>query len=152
MSAFPSPRHRTELLGRLRTLGIQLVTVSFAGSGDSGSVEDVTCTDAQGKSVSLGNEKMPWPTHSSHFDKDKNAWVQEVKDESKALGDILEQVTYDALEEQGIDWYNNEGGQGSLEIDFSYSPPDIQVNCEVNVVSTEDCSFNITEEIEAFDE
>ena len=140
---WPSSKHKQELLLRLRTLGIQKVVVEFSGSGDSGSIEDVCCTDSQDKEIEIKTEEMEWEEQSSRHD--GKEWIRETKPVIKKLVDILEQVTCDALEDQGLDWYNNDGGQGNLTIDFRESPPKITLECGLNYTSTEDHEFDLSQ-------
>ena len=62
--------------------------------------------------------------------------------------EIIKQVTFDALEESGMDWYNNDGGQGYLTIDFNHSPPEIDLELGINHTATTDYSFSFNEEDE----
>lgn len=64
--------------------GIATVTVTYAGSGDSGSIDEVTAHDAKGKEVTLTPEQ--------------NTAVEE------RLYDLLSDLP---------DWCNNDGGQGT---------------------------------------
>jgi len=41
------------------------------------------------------------------------------------LKDALEHITYNLLDECGVDWYNNEGGGGHLNIDLDGDTPNV---------------------------
>lgn len=148
MSAFPSPEHKIILLTQLRTLGVKSVEVTFSGGGDSGSIDDVNAYDNDMKDVNLTAHHLDWPEESSRNDPDTNAWITDVKVVTKSLDDILKDVTNSALEESGLDWYNNDGGQGSLLIDFNKSPPEISLDVGINYTTTEDHTINLNEEDE----
>ena len=65
---FPSAAHRTELLMRLKLLGVAKVIVEFAGSGDSGSIDLIRATTADGAVVGLDEDSQPllkWVSYSS---------------------------------------------------------------------------------------
>lgn len=78
--------------------------VNFSGSGDSGSIDDIT-------------------------------FEPEMKDED--LRSRIEAWSYKYLEGTGVDWYNNEGGQGTIEFEPGHIPMKFSATVEVNVVSTE---------------
>lgn len=145
MSAFPSPIYRSQLLEMLASLGIKHVRVQFAGSGDEGQIEGIECTNAAGQEVNIDNQTLRWPTRSSRFNRHTNSWDSETTIETKKLSAILSDVTCDALSDAGLDWYNNEGGQGHLEIDFNQIPPSILIHCEINYMRTEDHEIDLTE-------
>lgn len=150
MSLFPSKFHRDLVLTQLRTLGVSTVEVSFSGGGDSGSIDAAYCTDANGKRIELPETKFDWPRERSTYVPHPNGrggdWKRETYTEKLTLDQILKALTNDALEEQQLDWYNNDGGQGSLTIDFTQSPPDIQLEVGINITSTEDYNFTFSDE------
>ena len=146
MSAFPSPEHKIILLTQLRTLGVKTVEVAFSGGGDSGDIDDVNAYDNDNVDINLTAHHLDWPEESSIHDPDTNAWITEVKTVTKSLDDILKDVTFDALAASGLDWYNNDGGQGSLLIDFNKSPPEISLDVGINFTTTEDHTIDLNEE------
>ena len=147
MSLFPSKFHRDLVLTQLRTLGVSQVEVSFSGGGDSGSIDKADCVDANGKRIELPTTKFDWPRERTSYTGDAaNPWKRETYTDKLTLEQILEALTNDALEEQNLDWYNNDGGQGSLTIDFTQSPPDIQLEVGINITSTEDYNFTFSDE------
>jgi hypothetical protein len=145
---FPSPEHRTILLTQLRTLGIKTVQVDFSGGGDSGDIDSAIALDAGGNHIDINKHVLDWPENSSRHDPDTNSWITDTKIKAQPLDKILEQVTLDALDEAGMDWYNNDGGQGTLTIDFNRSPPEIDLELGINHTATTDYSFSFNEENE----
>lgn len=146
MSLFPSKFHRDLVLTQLRTLGVATVEVSFSGGGDSGSIDSAYCVDANNKRIELPETKFEWPRERSTFTGKGDGWKRETYIERLTLDQILKALTNDALEEQNLDWYNNDGGQGRLTIDFTQSPPDIQLEVGINITQTEDHEFNFSDE------
>jgi hypothetical protein len=146
MSAFPSQEHKIILLTQLRTLRVKAVEVAFSGGGDSGDINSIDAYDSDMKDVNLTKHYLDWPEESSRHDPDTNAWIHEVKVVTKSLDDILRDVTFDALAASGLDWYNNDGGQGSLIIDFNQSPPEIKIDVGINYTTTEDHTIDLNEE------
>ena len=154
MSLFPSKFHRDLVLTQLRTLGVTNVEVHFSGGGDSGSIDSAHCMDATGKRIALPDTQFEWPRERTVYDPThvpgdhlQSPWKRQTYVEKLTLGQILEALTNDALEEQNLDWYNNDGGQGQLSIDFTQSPPNIQLNVGINITTTEDHEFNFSDEV-----
>jgi predicted phosphoadenosine phosphosulfate sulfurtransferase len=148
MSAFPSPEHKIILLTQLRTLGVKTVEVTFSGGGDSGSIDDVNAYDNDMKDVDLMVHSLDWPEEVSTLDTTTKTWVHTEHISLKSLDHILRNVTESALAESGLDWYNNDGGQGSLLIDFNKSPPEISLDVGINYTTTEDHTIDLNEEDE----
>lgn len=51
------------------------------------------------------------------------------------LEDVLKDLCNEALNKSNIDWYNNDGGQGHMTIDFAADPVEIELDVEQNVTS-----------------
>lgn len=145
MNLFPSKAKRDEFLTRLKMLGVTHVQVDFSGGGDSGEIDDAYAKDAQDKFVEgIKDEKMIWPIKESYEEDGK--WHQRVVDKEWFVIDILKDITEQWLEDAGHDWYNNEGGQGEMTIDFRSSPPEFNLYVGVNTMSTDDYHYGLDEE------
>lgn len=136
---FPSEEHRTQLLATLRMLGAASALVEFSGSGDSGSIQDVVLHDSNGNAIDISQQMLLWPVETQHMQ--GNTWVKSVNKQLLPLEKILERITYEALEDCQLDWYNNDGGQGVFEINLTTSPPEIRLDVGINTMSTEDHRF-----------
>jgi hypothetical protein len=89
------------------------VDIEFYGSGDSGSVEDPTIE------MKPGFEKP------------------------EGLGKKIIEWADVFLQGTGVDWYNNDGGQGSLHFDLTVTPPHFFGDISVNeTVSSEAMSWD----------
>lgn len=142
---FPSEEHRAELLMRLKLLGVSEITVGFSGGGDSGSIEDVMAVSADGGGVDLENQpSMSWVKETSTHNRATHRWDKHYVSVDLSLKDILIQMTEQALEEASLDWYNNDGGQGYLAIDFTMSPPDIRLEIGINRIETDQHLFRFS--------
>jgi len=151
MALFPSPEHRDTLLTKLRTLGISTITVEFSGSGDSGTIEDPYCLDADGKRIDMPDETLEWVDYTSTFDPNHNGnspWVRKATIRTMSLTNVLKELTNDALEQAYIDWYNNDGGQGAFRIDFTESPPRIELDVGVNFMQVDEHNITYEDEFE----
>lgn len=139
---FPSEAHRDELLMRLKLLNVALITVSFSGGGDSGEINDVEVTSADGSRIGLENQPtMSWMVLTSSHNPITRTWDKSLVQKDFALPELLKLIAEDALEESGLDWYNNDGGQGELTIDFRESPPKIELQVGINYTQTNDYKF-----------
>lgn len=105
-----SPQKKVNLLKRavfeaMDSYGVTSIDVTYSGSGDSGSVEDVLFYDAHAVSLDFGDFLVDDPT--------------DVRPDVKrryALADLVRDLVYALLDHEDIDWYNNEGGVGSMTI------------------------------------
>lgn len=88
------------LLSRLRALRIRKVTATWHGSGDEGSVQDVTLFDESGRSVGEAHE---------YGGNGSRAEDQLASDLSTWMDELIYQVN--------PGWEINEGGGGTLEFD-----------------------------------
>jgi hypothetical protein len=143
---FPSPKHRAVFLTTLRTLGVSKLIVTFSGGGDSGDIESVDAYNADQTAAIQLTAKIPWSSDESCFDEEHRTWTEVTKEGLMSIEAIAKELTFKALEDQGLDWYNNDGGQGSLEINFSTSPPTIQLDVGINYTSVEEHTFDLNEE------
>ena len=143
---FPSPEHRGVFLTTLRTLGVAKLIVNFSGGGDSGDIESVDAYNADMKTEIPLTTQIPWSSDEKYFNMDEDTWEKRTKEEVMTLEKIAKDLTLQALEDQGLDWYNNDGGQGTLEIDFATSPPTIILDVGINYTSVDEHSFDFSEE------
>lgn len=112
------------ILPVLRQRHITDVTVSFDGSGDSGSIE---CIHFQGPMSQEVFEALPVHYLESNRTFDDGVWLRAVTPTQGTLRDAIEALTYDYLEETGVDWYNNDGGYGELIIDVEHGSGTLEI-------------------------
>ena len=92
----------TQTLIQLADLGVTGIRINYEGGGDSGCIEDIFYTDKEG--VSLGEvQSLPWDS--------KN-----LKELNNELAINIENFTTDTILDTIEDWWNNEGGSGTLAI------------------------------------
>ena len=110
------PEQRRDILKKMLELKLPCIKVSFAGYGDSGSIDEI-------KIVS---------------DASQNTWDgTPLEDKHSDLNKQIEDYCYSYLESTGVDWYNNEGGQGHFTFDAFSIPPEFHCTVEYNVMNTE---------------
>lgn len=91
-----------QTLIQLADLGVTGIRINYEGGGDSGCIEDIFYTDKEG--VSLGEvQSLPWDS--------KN-----LKELNNELAINIENFTTDTILDTIEDWWNNEGGSGTLAI------------------------------------
>jgi hypothetical protein len=112
-----------ELMLRLRDLGIVSIYAEFSGGGDSGAIDDI-------------NYHLSDSTINNQFDTD-----------NEELHDDVENYCYKLLQSGNIeDWYNNDGGHGTLNIDTKTGECNIEVNIANYVYDTYNHESNIIED------
>ena len=134
---FPSKQEKDTLLTQLNLLGAKRVFVEFRGGGDDGQVEGVYYKDKHDEIQDMPTDMMSW-THMTYGQ-------QTPVTKETSLVDVLEDLCYRALDNTGLDWYNNEGGQGQLVIDFTDSPASIMLNVGINTMTTDDHDYDLNE-------
>jgi hypothetical protein len=135
---FANEQEKATLLTQLNLLGAKEVRVDFQGGGDDGQVDGVYMLDNNGAEIELPDDMIAWTT-LTYGD-------QEAEAKPTKLVDALEDLCSRALDNTGLDWYNNEGGQGNLTIDFKENPPSIMLNVGINHTTTESYEYDLNDE------
>lgn len=113
------------LIPVLRALNLEHVTVSFDGSGDSGCIHDVAYVPDLPKETIDATTVEHLVTEGLLSD---GRWHTAVVSRQASMAQVIEQLTYDYLEETGVDWYNDDGGYGDLTIDVERQTISVNVN------------------------
>lgn len=96
----------------LKDRGIAKILVTYEGSGDSGAIDNVL-----------------------YYDKEDNEYYSSQLNISESQHDDIQNLAYPMLD--GIeDWYNNEGGYGSINIDLDEFTYDIENNIRITNYET----------------
>lgn len=91
-----------QTLIQLADLGVTGIRINYEGGGDSGCIEDIMYTDKEG--VSLDEvQNLPWGS-------------KDLKELNNELAINIENFTTDKILDTIEDWWNNEGGSGTLAI------------------------------------
>jgi hypothetical protein len=144
-TVFPSEEKKLELLTRLKLLGAKEVTVRFQGGGDSGEIEGIEIFNGE-RCINVDDEKLDWPTSNSVFNEETKEFEVQTSEKHLSLESVLMSMTEEWLNHTGHDWYNNDGGQGALTIDFTQSPPKIELEVGVNYVEVNQYNYIHEEE------
>jgi hypothetical protein len=113
------------------------VYVSFRGGGDEGQVEETYYRDVNDNTHEIPSDMIAWTKQTYG--------QQQAETKNETLVEVLEDLCYRALDETGWDWYNNDGGQGELIIDFTETPPKIDLSVGINTMSTEYHDYDLNE-------
>ena len=137
---FASEQEKTTLLTQLNLLGAKRVVVTFQGGGDDGQIDEVYMIDNNESYIDIPNDMIAWTTLTYGN--------QQSEQKQTKLIDALEDLCSRALDNTGLDWYNNDGGQGNLVIDLKESPPNIKLYVGINHTTTDDHEYDLNEEME----
>ena len=120
----------TSLLIQLADLGVTGIKIKYEGSGDSGCIEDVLyTTDKLPKdeedAMDIVNELEPWTQDVKDLKKLHSGLASDI--ENFAEGQILDSIE---------DWWNNEGGYGSMCILVPSGKYQLENNIRITEVET----------------
>jgi len=106
-----------QTLIQLADLGVTGIRISYEGSGDSGCIDELLYTEE--KDVSIEDvQNLPWDS--------KN-----LRNLSNELANNLENFTTDTILDDIEDWWNNEGGSGTLAILVPSGEYNVQNNIRI---------------------
>jgi hypothetical protein len=92
----------TQTLIQLADLGVTGIRINYEGGGDSGCIEDMMYTEE--KDVSIEDvQNLPWDSN-------------DLRKLNNELANNIENFTTDTILDTIEDWWNNEGGSGTLSI------------------------------------
>jgi len=118
----------------LRRHCITAATVTFNGGGDEGAIEDVGLTPASNAEAIL-NEHVTVLQRTSVFD--DGQWIYQTQPVACTLSDAITAITDDYLAFTDIDWYNDSGGFGELEINVEAGTVLLEVSTRYEESTTE---------------
>jgi hypothetical protein len=130
---FDSKEEMIAFTAQMKMLGVKFASISFQGGGDSGEIYSIDLFNMNSEAMDMPTDMVSW-TKQVYGDQEKTQ-----KDIS--IGDVLDDVGYRVLDATGMDWYNNEGGQGTVDINFEGEFPVIDVSMGINVTHVEDHEF-----------
>ena len=147
-----------DVLAPLEKLGVTKISVIFSGSGDSGQIEcisyfageaDVTYDFVEQKRWQNGElvvvktpkydippvgKKSQW---KGHRDETTNEWVREEVQVDVSIEEVIEEFVYNRLSSTGVDWFNNEGGQGNFIFKLGETQWEFDFEVQTNFLRSE---------------
>jgi hypothetical protein len=130
---FDSKVEAVALTSQLKMLGVATAVIVFAGQGDSGEVEEVYLDNPNGEIIEMPTDMVAWTKQVYGEQKSETKQVK--------LRDALEDIGYRVLDETGMDWYNNDGGQGQVYLKVDGEVFTVRVDMEINYTSHENHEF-----------
>jgi hypothetical protein len=130
---FDSKEEMVALTAQVKLMGVKQVHISFQGGGDSGEIYSIDMYGQSDEVIPMSDDVVSW-TKQVYGDMEK---VQKPVTLDKALDDIGLRI----LDATGMDWYNNEGGQGTVTLHFDGELPRVEVDMGINVTNVEDHTF-----------
>ena len=137
--------HSNLLFDTLAKTKVSSIEVAFEGCGDSGQIEAVDYTDANGKGIDeaylnktivKGSEK----TSYHQWDEKKKMLVTTEPREGN-VKEIVEEICYDKLGASHGGWELNEGSYGTFYFDVSTRKVRLEYNERIEEVRTSEESF-----------
>jgi hypothetical protein len=122
-----------QLLPVLRQHRVTRVQVYFDGGGDSGSIASIDY-DAPDDFDAHAAEAVHEAANPQF---ENGSWVRQRAPVRGTVHDAIEELTYDYLEETGVDWYNDDGGFGELVIDAVAETVSLEVSVRYTESNTE---------------
>jgi hypothetical protein len=137
--------HSNLLFDTLAQTKVSSIEVSFEGCGDSGQIESVDYTDANGKGIDEAYldkiiVKGSAKTSYHKWDEKKKEMVLTEATEGN-VREIIEEVCYDKLGASHGGWEINEGSYGTFYFDVSTRKVRLEYNERIEEVRTSEESF-----------
>lgn len=112
--------NKENLIISLAEAGISKAVVDYDGSGDSGQVESVCLYNKKNDLVQISKlkEKVRIYEGRSNYTPDKGGWTTVFSEVSLTMEEALSLFAELLLDYKGIDWFNNDGGYGTLTVDI----------------------------------
>jgi hypothetical protein len=146
MNLWPSEERRAAFIAYLRLNGVSKIVANFSGGGDCGEIESPEFFNAAGEHINLTDTMLDWVERQSRWDDTHTSWQEYTSYAKKSVSYIAHDIVNQLVDSSGLDWYNNEGGQGCVVIDFLSSPPKVTVEMGINVTTVDEHEFDYTED------
>jgi len=107
---------QAQLVERMKSLGVERVEVDYDGSGDSGDIQGVSALKNadKGETIALAGQSIVVERLESVYDHEAKEYKRVPNQVTIGLEGALGDFATDFLSYLGIDWYNNEGGYGTV--------------------------------------
>ena len=130
---FGSRSEMDALVAQFKVLGVDKVVIYFEGSGDSGSIDNIWFYNANKTLIDIDDDTISW-TMTTYGG-------QEPKAKVVSLYSAMEDLGYRVLDATGMDWYNNDGGQGEITLAVINNTIQVEVDMGINITQVESHEF-----------
>lgn len=117
-------KSREGVLAALRSANVAKVELVVSGGGDEGMIDSIVFADKDGD-----------PIKESSLQEDVPPIIMRGRDRTKPLAEAAQDLLLETLENQGADWWNNEGGDGMITLNVKTGT--VAINIDVNEVRSE---------------
>jgi len=137
--------HSNLLFDTLAQTKVSSIEVSFEGCGDSGQIESVDYTDANGKGIDeayLNKTIVKGSATTAYMQYDeKTKQLVDGKSKEGTIREIIEEICYDKLGASHGGWELNEGSYGTFHFDVAGRKVRLEYNERIEEVRTSEESF-----------
>jgi len=137
--------HTNLLFDTLAQTKVSFIEVSFEGCGDSGQIEAIDYTDANGKGIDeayLNKVIVKGSATTAYMQYDKKTkLLVDGKSKEGTVREIIEEICYDKLGASHGGWEINEGSYGTFYFDVSTRKVRLEYNERIEEVRTSEESF-----------
>ena len=134
--------HSNLLFDTLAQTKVSSIEVSFEGCGDSGQVEDVDYTDANGKSIDVSKKIVKGSLTTAYMQySEKTKQLEQGQSKEGTVREIVEEICYDKLGASHGGWELNEGSYGTFFFDVAARKVRLEYNERIEEVRTSEESF-----------
>lgn len=130
MSDF-TKQHVSKLFAHLKLLNVHHFTIEFEGSGDDGQIDHIQFFTTEDDYLDVPEDTITWV-----YNEDRG-------EEQVTLYKCAEDLGYQMLDEAGHDWYNNDGGYGTITvtIDDGTGKPSATMNISIRYTDTDEYDY-----------
>lgn len=114
------------ILDTLAEQGVEIVDITFCGGGDDGSIDQVIYNPGD---KDLSGIVVEYEKQTDTFQ--SGSWVPQTVVSKLPITDVISDCAYDFIQTSGIDWYNNDGGFGEVQINVQNRTIELEVNINV---------------------
>ena len=129
LSAARSPayhRNFPNMLAVLRAYLVEEVEITFDGSGDSGCIDNIQF-NPQPPITERGSDWTDFTYHANQLFITADDASREDRVCTGSLEDALDEIAMEYIQETNVDWYNGDGGYGTLTIDVVAGTIDLEI-------------------------
>jgi hypothetical protein len=124
MSADFTKQHVQNLFAQLKILNVKEFRINFEGAGDDGQIDEIEFYNTNNETFNIPIDTISWVYTD---------YGQETKETKVTLHKATEDLGYSMLDESGHDWYNNDGGYGSISVLIEGQDGKPYVDMEINI-------------------
>ena len=117
-------QHVQNLFAQLKLLNVKEFRINFEGSGDDGQIDEIEFYNTNNETFNIPIDTISWVYTD---------YGQEPKETKVTLHKATEDLGYSMLDEAGHDWYNNDGGYGSISVLIEGQDGKPYVDMEINI-------------------